>query len=162
VEMEVRELLSKYDYPGDDTPIVRGLGAGRADGEGQVEAQIDALMAAWTSSSRSRGGGGPAVPGADRGHLLDLGPRHGGHGAQSSAARSRWARRANSSASARRGRRSATGVEMFKKQLDKGSPATTAGLLLPASRREDSSAGCAGEPPGRSKRASTFKARFTC
>jgi len=25
VEMEVRELLSKYDYPGDDTPIIRGL-----------------------------------------------------------------------------------------------------------------------------------------
>jgi len=25
VEMEVRELLSKYDYPGDDTPIIRAL-----------------------------------------------------------------------------------------------------------------------------------------
>jgi elongation factor Tu len=24
VEMEVRELLSKYDFPGDDTPIVKG------------------------------------------------------------------------------------------------------------------------------------------
>ncbi|EDJ89875.1 hypothetical protein CGSHi22421_05190 [Haemophilus influenzae R3021] len=24
VEMEVRELLSQYDFPGDDTPIVRG------------------------------------------------------------------------------------------------------------------------------------------
>jgi elongation factor Tu len=24
VEMEVRELLSKYDFPGDDTPIVQG------------------------------------------------------------------------------------------------------------------------------------------
>ncbi|EXU78425.1 hypothetical protein AX13_17710, partial [Comamonas aquatica DA1877] len=24
VEMEVRELLDKYDFPGDDTPIVRG------------------------------------------------------------------------------------------------------------------------------------------
>jgi elongation factor Tu len=24
VEMEVRELLSKYDFPGDDTPIIKG------------------------------------------------------------------------------------------------------------------------------------------
>jgi translation elongation factor TU len=28
VEMEVRELLSSYDYPGDDIPIIKGLGAG--------------------------------------------------------------------------------------------------------------------------------------
>lgn len=26
VEMEIRDLLSKYDFPGDDTPIVRGSG----------------------------------------------------------------------------------------------------------------------------------------
>jgi len=26
VEMEVRELLSKYDFPGDDTPIIKGSG----------------------------------------------------------------------------------------------------------------------------------------
>lgn len=34
VEMEVRELLSKYDFPGDDTPIVKGsaAGAGRRQG----------------------------------------------------------------------------------------------------------------------------------
>ena len=24
VEMEIRELLSEYDFPGDDTPIIRG------------------------------------------------------------------------------------------------------------------------------------------
>jgi elongation factor Tu len=24
VEMEIRDLLSKYDFPGDDTPIIRG------------------------------------------------------------------------------------------------------------------------------------------
>ena len=29
VEMEVRELLSKYDYPGDDTPIIRGSALAR-------------------------------------------------------------------------------------------------------------------------------------
>jgi len=37
VEMEIRELLDKYDFPGDDTPIIRGsaLGAENALGEGK-------------------------------------------------------------------------------------------------------------------------------
>jgi elongation factor Tu len=26
VEMEIRDLLSKYDFPGDDTPVIRGSG----------------------------------------------------------------------------------------------------------------------------------------
>ena len=30
VELEVRELLSKYEFPGDDIPIDQGFGAGRA------------------------------------------------------------------------------------------------------------------------------------
>ena len=32
VEMEVRELLSKYEFPGDDTPIIRGSRHGGAEG----------------------------------------------------------------------------------------------------------------------------------
>ena len=36
VEMEVRELLSKYEFPGDDTPIVAGLGAEGARGRRRV------------------------------------------------------------------------------------------------------------------------------
>ena len=44
VEMEVRELLSKYDYPGDDTPIIRGSALGALNGEAQWEAKIDELM----------------------------------------------------------------------------------------------------------------------
>ncbi len=33
VEMEVRELLSSYQFPGDDIPIIQGLGAVRARGQ---------------------------------------------------------------------------------------------------------------------------------
>ena len=44
VEMEVRELLSKYDYPGDDTPIIRGSALGALNGEAKWEAKIDELM----------------------------------------------------------------------------------------------------------------------
>src|SRR5471030_2604749 len=46
VEMEVRELLNKYDYPGDDTPIIRGSALGALNGEPKWEAKIDELMAA--------------------------------------------------------------------------------------------------------------------
>src|SRR5476651_587731 len=46
VEMEVRELLSKYDYPGDDTPIIRGSALGALNGEAKWEAKVDELMAA--------------------------------------------------------------------------------------------------------------------
>ena len=46
VELEVRELLSKYDYPGDATPIIRGSALGALNGEAKWEAQIDELMAA--------------------------------------------------------------------------------------------------------------------
>ncbi|HEY2467084.1 MAG TPA: GTP-binding protein, partial [Terracidiphilus sp.] len=44
VEMEVRELLSKYEYPGDDTPVIRGSALGALNGEAKWETQIDALM----------------------------------------------------------------------------------------------------------------------
>src|ERR1700761_4825594 len=44
VEMEVRELLSKYDFPGDDVPVVRGSALGALNGEAQWEATIDTLM----------------------------------------------------------------------------------------------------------------------
>ncbi len=37
VEMEVRELLSQYDFPGDDTPIVRGSALKALEGDPQWE-----------------------------------------------------------------------------------------------------------------------------
>lgn len=46
VEMEVRDLLSKYNFPGDDTPIIRGSGLralnGEADGQDQIMQLMDA------------------------------------------------------------------------------------------------------------------------
>ena len=88
VEMEVRELLSKYKFPGDDLPVIRGSALGALNGEAAVGKE----------RGRADGGGGcvcsaagarhrPAVPDADRRHLLDLGTRHGGDRAASSAAR---------------------------------------------------------------------------
>ena len=45
VELEVRELLSSYDFPGDDLPVVRGSALKALEGD-EAAAGIDALMAA--------------------------------------------------------------------------------------------------------------------
>jgi elongation factor Tu len=46
VEMEVRELLSSYDFPGDDIPVVQGSALKALEGDPEGEKSIDALMAA--------------------------------------------------------------------------------------------------------------------
>jgi elongation factor Tu len=46
VELEVRELLSFYEFPGNDIPIVRGSALGALNGEGEWEKTIDELMEA--------------------------------------------------------------------------------------------------------------------
>src|SRR5580765_3094523 len=46
VELEIRELLSIYEFPGDDMPIVQGSALGGLNGEPQWEAKIDDLMQA--------------------------------------------------------------------------------------------------------------------
>jgi elongation factor Tu len=45
VEMEVRELLSEYEFPGDDTPIIRGSALGALNGEAQWVEKVEELMA---------------------------------------------------------------------------------------------------------------------
>lgn len=44
VEMEVRELLTKYQYPGNDVPIVRGSALKALEGDAEAEKQIQELM----------------------------------------------------------------------------------------------------------------------
>ena len=46
VELEVRELLSSYQFPGDDMPIIRGSALGALNGEPQWEKTVDELMEA--------------------------------------------------------------------------------------------------------------------
>ena len=49
VEMEVRDLLSKYDFPGDDIPIVKGSALKALEGDATHEANIHKLMDAVDS-----------------------------------------------------------------------------------------------------------------
>ena len=72
VELEVRELLSQYEFPGDDIPVVRvsALKAGEGDADAQqgvigLMKQVDELHSDAEACDRQ------AVPDADRGHFLD-------------------------------------------------------------------------------------------
>ena len=46
VELEVRELLSKYDFPGDDIPVIQGSALNALDGDEEAGKDIDKLMQA--------------------------------------------------------------------------------------------------------------------
>jgi elongation factor Tu len=49
VELEVRELLTSYGFPGDEIPIVRGSALGGLNGEGEWEKTVEELMEAVDS-----------------------------------------------------------------------------------------------------------------
>ncbi|WP_295810214.1 elongation factor Tu [uncultured Apibacter sp.] len=49
VEMEVRDLLSSYDYDGDNTPVIQGSALGALNGDPKWVATVDELMAAVDS-----------------------------------------------------------------------------------------------------------------
>src|SRR5450432_3822471 len=49
VELEVRELLSAYEFPGDDIPVIKGSALKGLEGDAEAEKQIDELMEAVDS-----------------------------------------------------------------------------------------------------------------
>src|SRR5437899_6938206 len=49
VELEVRELLTEYEFPGDDIPVIRGSALNALNGDAEGEKQVDELMAAVDS-----------------------------------------------------------------------------------------------------------------
>ena len=66
VELEVRELLSKYQFPGDDLPIVRVSALGALNGEEKWQKSVEDLMAAVDSVRSGAGARNrQAVPDAD-------------------------------------------------------------------------------------------------
>ena len=50
VEMEIRELLDSYDFPGDDIPIVQVSGLKALEGDSNWESKIEELMKAVDAS----------------------------------------------------------------------------------------------------------------
>ena len=81
VEMEVRELLSEYEFPGDDTPIVRVSALKALEGDADAAAGVLELMdGGGQLRAGADAGSGQAVLDADRGCVLDHGSWHGGDG----------------------------------------------------------------------------------
>ena len=80
VEMEIRELLSFYEFPGDDIPIIQGSALGALNGEAQWVEKVDELMDAVDEyiPMPERLIDLP-LPDAGRRRVLDHRPRHRGH-----------------------------------------------------------------------------------
>ena len=81
VEMELRELLSSYQFPGDDIPIIKGSAlCALEDREPETGREVDPGADGGGRRLHSAAGARdrPAVPDADRRRVLDLRPRHRG------------------------------------------------------------------------------------
>jgi elongation factor Tu len=130
VELEVRELLKSYQFPGDDVPVVRLSALGALNGEEKWEKQIDALMEAVDKS----------VPQPqrelDKPFLMPIEDIFSisGRGTVVTGRIERGRVKVSEEVEIvgfRDTRKTVvTGVEMFKKQLDEGQAGDNAGLLL--------------------------------
>ncbi len=140
VEMEVRELLDKYDFPGDDTPIIHGSaklaleGDKGALGEEAIMKLAEALDTYIPTPERAVDGAF-LMPVED---VFSISGR-GTVGDRPCRARRDQGRRGNRDrrASADASKTTCTGVEMFRKLLDQGQAGDNVGVLLRGTKRED-------------------------
>ena len=128
VELEVRELLKTYQFPGDDVPVVRLSALGALNGEEKWEKQIDALMEAVDKSVPQ-----PARE-LDKPFLMPIEDIFSisGRGTVVTGRIERGKVKVGEEVEIvgfRETRKTVvTGVEMFKKQLDEGMAGDNAGL----------------------------------
>ena len=150
VEMEVRELLSKYEFPGDDIPIIKGsaLKAMEGDtsdmGEGAIMKLADALDTYIPEPKRaldgaflmpvedvfSISGRGTVVTGRIERGIVKVGEEIEIVGLKTTQ------------------KTICTGVEMFRKLLDQGQAGDNVGILLRGTKREDVERGQVLAKPG--------------
>ncbi|WP_213064338.1 elongation factor Tu, partial [Acinetobacter proteolyticus] len=160
VEMEVRELLSTYDFPGDDTPVIRGsaLAALNGDagqyGESSVLALVEALDSYIPEPERaidkaflmpiedvfSISGRGTVVTGRVEAGIVKVGEEVEIVGIKDTV------------------KTTVTGVEMFRKLLDEGRAGENCGVLLRGTKREDVQRGQVLAKPGTIKPHTKFDA----
>jgi len=137
VEMEVRELLSEYDFPGDDLPVIQGSALGALNGEEKWEAKIielaDQLDTYIPEPERaidgafimpiedvfSISGRGTVVTGRVERGIIKVGEEVEVVGIRDTQ------------------KSTCTGVEMFRKLLDEGRAGENCGVLLRGLKRED-------------------------
>ena len=138
VEMEVRELLSKYEFPGDDTPIVRISALKALEGDAKWAESIMQLMAAVDSFIPQ-----PARE-VDKPFLMPVEDVFTitGRGTVVTGRIERGIVKVNEEVEIvgirpDSQKTTVTGVEMFRKLLDEGQAGENVGLLLRGTKRED-------------------------
>ena len=150
VEMEVRELLDKYEFPGDDTPIIRGsaLKALEGDtsdvGEGSIIALADALDNYIPQPER-------AIDGAFLMPIEDV-FSISGRGTVATGRVERGQVKVGEEVAIvgikETTKTTCTGVEMFRKLLDEGVAGDNVGILLRGVKREEIERGQVLAKPG--------------
>jgi elongation factor Tu len=160
VELEVRELLSKYDFPGDDIPIVKGSALCALE-DRQPEIGREAVLALMAEVDRyipqperpvdqpflmpiedvfSISGRGTVVTGRVERGIIKVGEEVEIVGLRATQ------------------KTTVTGVEMFRKLLDQGQAGDNVGVLLRGTKREDVERGQVLCKPGSIKPHTRFKA----
>jgi len=137
VEMEVRELLSEYEFPGDDLPVIQGSALGALQGEEKWEAKVIELAEALDTyipeperaidgafimpieDVFSISGRGTVVTGRVERGIITVGDSVEVVGIRDTQTST------------------CTGVEMFRKLLDEGRAGENCGVLLRGLKRED-------------------------
>ncbi|QUV84433.1 elongation factor Tu [Chloracidobacterium aggregatum] len=158
VELEVRELLSKYDFPGDEIPVIRGSALGGLNGEPQWEAKIEELMAAVDSYIPT------PVRDIDKPFLMPVEDVFSisGRGTVATGRVERGVVKVSDEVEVvgiRATRKTVvTGVEMFRKLLDQGQAGDNVGLLLRGVERREIERGQVIAKPGSITPHTKFKA----
>lgn len=148
VEMEVRELLTKYQYPGDKITIIRGSALKALEGDAEAEKQILALMDAVDADI-------PTPERAlDKPFLMPVEDVFSikGRGTVVTGRIERGVVKVNEAVEVvgldKNKQSVVTGVEMFKKQLDDGQAGDNVGLLLRGLEKNDVERGQVIAKPG--------------
>jgi elongation factor Tu len=148
VELEVRELLSAYEFPGDDIPVVRGSALGALNGEQKWEETVDRLMAEVDTfiPTPQRDTEKPFLMPVEDIFTIQ------GRGTVATGRIERGVVKINETVEiiGIRDTRTTvvTGVEMFKKLLDSGVAGDNVGLLLRGVERKDIERGQVIAKPG--------------
>ena len=139
VEMEVRELLAKYDFPGDDTPIVKGSALKALEGD-QSEIGVPSVIKLVDEMDRYIPVPERAVDGAFLMPVEDV-FSISGRGTVVTGRIERGIVKVNDEVEIVGIRPTTkticTGVEMFRKLLDQGQAGDNVGVLLRGTKRED-------------------------
>jgi elongation factor Tu len=151
VELEVRELLTKYNFPGDDTPIIRGVARDAQQNPGDpakskcISELMDALDSYIPEPPREQ----------DKPFLMAIEDVFSieGRGTVATGRIERGVIKVGEEVeiigfSDEKRKTTVTGVEMFKKELDQGQAGDNVGLLLRGVKREEIQRGQVLAKPG--------------